>query len=89
MRLSSENKYMVLQGHVENGVIIPDEGISLPDGTEVVITLRDNQTKHSDAMSEMERKHYLAALDRIDAVANENPGDSFSGVDHDRVLYGT
>ena len=79
---------MVVHGHVENGIVIPDNNISVPDGTEVTIMVRTGPPAADDAMSEQERERYLRALARIDAVANENPGDAFSGADHDRVLYG-
>lgn len=79
---------MVLHGHFENGMVIPDGNISLPDGTEVTITVRTCPLTGDDAMSEQERKGFLGALARIDAVADENPGDTFRGADHDRVLYG-
>jgi predicted DNA-binding antitoxin AbrB/MazE fold protein len=79
---------MEIQGHYEDGVIIPDDGISLPDGTLVTITVRLLHATDEDKMSDEQRKRYLAALSRIDAVPNENPNDTFSGADHDRVLYG-
>ena len=79
---------MEIQGHYENGMIIPHDGIPLPDGTEVTITVRSRPQRNIDVMSTDERSRYLAALERVDAVVNENPGDMFSGGDHDRVLYG-
>jgi hypothetical protein len=79
---------MEIQGHFENGVIIPHDGISLPDGTAVTITVAAIPQAPGDTMSEEGRQRYLAALARIDSVANENPGDSFSGADHDLGLYG-
>jgi hypothetical protein len=38
-------------------------------------------------MTDEERRRYLEALAEIDAVENENPGDTFSGADHDQILY--
>jgi hypothetical protein len=69
-------------------VIVPHDAVSLPDGTAVTITVEAKLQGSSDAMSEEAQRRYLAALARIDAVANENPGDDFSGADHDRELYG-
>jgi len=80
--------FMEIVGHYQNGMIIPENGISLPDGTQVTITVRTAIPKRDDAMSDEERQRYLAALARIDAVPNENPGDTFNAADHDRVLYG-
>jgi hypothetical protein len=79
---------MEIQGHYQNGMIIPHDGIILPDGTEVTITVRAATQGSGDEMPDEQRQRYLAALARIDAVANENPGDAFSGANHDRVLYG-
>ena len=79
---------MEITGHYHNGIIVPEDGISRPDGTEVTILLRTGSQARNDQMSEVERDRYLAALTRIDAVPNESPNDNFSGADHDRVLYG-
>ncbi len=79
---------MEIQGHYENGVIVPHNGASLPDGTEVIITVRKKSPPNVRLMTDDERRRYLEALARIDAMPDENPGDTFSGVDHDQVLYG-
>jgi hypothetical protein len=78
---------MEIQGHFQNGMIVPHDGLSLPDGTEVTITVRYGDPRGS-MMSPAELERYLAAMARLDAVTNENPGDTFSGADHDRELYG-
>lgn len=79
---------MEIHGHIHNGVVVPDDVLSLPEGTEVTILVRNISSTNGEAMSTDERARYLDALARIDAVANENPGDAFSGSDHDQVLYG-
>jgi hypothetical protein len=79
---------MKIQGHYQNGMIVPHEELSLPDGTPVTIAIPTIRTTNSKTMSDEQRARYLAALARIDAVPDENPGDDFSGADHDRVLYG-
>lgn len=80
---------MEIQGHIENGVVVPHGGTNLPDGTQVTIVVRQTvQQKGRVLMTPEERQRYLEALARIDAVPNENPGDTFSGRDHDQVLYG-
>jgi hypothetical protein len=79
---------MVFQGHIENGVVVPHGAFSLPDGTQVTITVREANGAPKESMSDPERKRYLAALAKIDALANENPGDEASGAEHDRYLYG-
>jgi hypothetical protein len=79
---------MVVQGHIQNGVIVPGENLALPNGTEVTILVPVNPPSSNNLMSPEQRVKYLAALKRIDAMPNENPGDTFSGADHDQALYG-
>ncbi len=84
---------MVIQGHIQNGVVIPGETLALPNGTEVTILVRTNSNAAkapaaNGCMDYEKRARYLSALEKIDAVPNENPGDSFSGADHDQALYG-
>ena len=78
---------MEIQGHYENGIVVPHEGANLPDGTEVTIVVRQSSQQKAQLMTEEERRRYLEALAEIDAVENENPGDTFSGADHDQILY--
>jgi predicted DNA-binding antitoxin AbrB/MazE fold protein len=78
---------MVIRGRVENGMIVPEEPFSLPEGTEVTIIVRAIGGPDPDAMLPDERARYLAALAAIDGFANENPGDTFRGADHDNAIY--
>jgi hypothetical protein len=78
---------MEIQGHFLGGMIVPHDSLSLPDGTEVTIIVHNDNQRAATATLDDERKRYLDALSRIDAVTNENPGDTFSGADHDRILY--
>jgi hypothetical protein len=80
---------MEIQGHFHDGMIIPHDPLSLPDGTEVTIVVRGSESNAAPQMSAEERDRYLAAMARLDTIANENPGDNFSGADHDRELYGS
>jgi predicted DNA-binding antitoxin AbrB/MazE fold protein len=98
--LPAENDFMVIRGRVEHGVVVLDERVSLPEGTEVTVTIgagpelgeamvpevkpRDD----GDRMSDEERRRILEIMDRIAAMPDENPGDTFSGADHDKALYG-
>jgi hypothetical protein len=79
---------MEILGHFHDGMIVPHDRLSLPNGTEVTITVRNDDLSSGIALTSDERNRYLAALARLDAAANENPGDTFSGTDHDRELYG-
>lgn len=78
---------MEIHGHFEHGVIVPHDTLSLPDGTRVTIVVPSTPEISSPEMSAEAHARYLAALARIDALPNENPGDDFSGTDHDRILY--
>jgi len=61
----------------------------MPEGARVSVTLAAQQAvPPREQMSDEQRLKLLAALDGIAALPNENPGDTFSGADHDRVLYG-
>jgi hypothetical protein len=86
---------MTLHGKVQNGVVVFDGGAGLPEGTPVEVIVAASPTggapaapPPSDRMSEEERQRVLAIIDRIASLPDENPGDTFSGADHDKVLYG-
>ena len=83
---------MTLHGKVHNGVVVFDDPANLPEGTSVTVLVAPGDTtpitRQVDRMSEEQRQRLLAAPDAVAALPNENPGDTFSGVDHDQVLYG-
>ncbi len=79
---------MVIQGHIQNGVVVPTDALTLPNGTEVTIMVPGSFPAPPGTMSDEQKSRYHKALAKIDSVPNENPGDSFSGVDHDQALYG-
>lgn len=81
---------MTLHGKVQNGVVVLDGGAQIPEGTpvEVVIGVAPSQTAPSERMSEEERQRVLAIVAELVALPDENPGDTFRGADHDKVLYG-
>jgi hypothetical protein len=87
----SYNCSMVVRGIVQNGVVVLTSGASVPEGTQVSVyvpqtTPQPEEKGEPQPLSEQERRR--AALDEILALPDENPGDTFSGADHDRVLYG-
>lgn len=79
---------MQVQGHVQNGLAVPDGAVALPEGAEVLIVVTSRPVAASETMSAEELSRYRDALAGLKAVPNENPGDSFSGADHDQELYG-
>lgn len=78
---------MTLYGKVQNGVVVFDAGTIVPDGTEVAVFVPPTGATAGLA-SVAERERRRKALAEILAIPDENPGDTFSGADHDRVLYG-
>ena len=78
---------MVIRGRIEDGVVVLNENPPLPNGTEVTVFVRSEPANGRLAAEQRLRKRREAAA-RIAAVPDENPGDNFSGVDHDQVLYG-
>jgi len=79
---------MVIHGRVQNGVIVLENDISLPEGTEVTVVVRASAEAAGESMSEEQRRRLREARRHFESLRDENPGDSFSGADHDRVLYG-
>lgn len=74
---------MTLQGHVQNGVVIPDGDWGLPENTVVLLTPLGNQT-----LERKRRTDLLAEVRRIATLPLEGPPEPFSGADHDQTLYG-
>jgi len=76
----------------EDGVFKPTGPVSLPERTEVRISLPASETALpvDDAEAAAKRKAALRELfDKIEADPDlQRPGDGFSGADHDEVLYG-
>jgi hypothetical protein len=79
---------MVISGRVHNGVIAIGNEVSLPEGMETMVVVSANPVAAGDRMPEEERRWIRDIMDRIAALPDENPGDTISGADHDRVLYG-
>jgi hypothetical protein len=78
---------MVLHGKMRNGVVVLDDVANVPDGT-VVAVFVSTPGAPGDVALAAERERRKAALAELLAMPDENPGDTFSGRDHDKVLYG-
>jgi hypothetical protein len=61
---------LTLRGHIENGKIVVDEGVDLPEGTEVKLTLVDEAAE----LEEEERARLHAALDESQAEIDRGEG---------------
>jgi hypothetical protein len=84
----THNAFMIIRGRVQNGVIVFLDGATLPEGTKVLIELVAPPEVPSDRMTEPQRRALRETRQHFESLANENPGDTFTGGDHDRVLYG-
>lgn len=74
---------------VQNGVIEFSKPANLPEGRSVTVFVAPAQNSVvPDQVTEQEHRRRKAALAEILAMPNENRGDTFSGADHDQVLYG-
>jgi hypothetical protein len=76
---------MTVQGTIRGGVVVLDQPIQVPDGTKVAVIV---STSSSDKPLDEAHARRIAALEELLAIPNENPGDNFSGADHDKILYG-
>jgi len=79
---------MVIRGRVENGIVVLEPGATLPEGAEVAVAVVGVRASDQHVLPETERQRVREIMDRIASLPNENPGDTFGGADHDRVLYG-
>ena len=77
---------MTYHGHIENGQIVLNEPVVLPEGAEVRIdVLREAKSETAPA----EADQLLGELRRrVRSLPIKNPDDGLSNRDHDQVLYG-
>ena len=61
---------MVIRGHFQNGVIVPDEPVSLPEGTSVRIEVVDLEPKKLERRGGMWKGQVVIA-DDFDALPPE------------------
>ncbi len=80
--------YNVFQGKVHNGVVVLEGGATLPEGTSVEVVANVPPPRKDEKMTEEEHRRLMEIMDRIANMPLENPDDTFSGADHDKVLYG-
>lgn len=79
---------MTVRGRVQDGTVVIEDSVRLPEGAEVSVTVCEPVPHANTKLTPEQKKRMQEALARIQAIPNENPGDNFSGADHDRVLYG-
>jgi hypothetical protein len=69
---------LTLRGHIENGRIVVDEGVNLPEGTEVKLTLVDD----ADDLTDEDRAPLHAALDASQVEIDRGEGTPAPGDSH-------
>jgi hypothetical protein len=86
---------MIARGRVNNGIVLLEDGRSLPEGAPVIVwpdtswpPTAAGTGEDTDRACEEEHRRLLEAIDRIAALPLEGPQEPFSGADHDKVLYG-
>lgn len=83
---------MTLHGTIQNGVVVLESSANLPNGTPVTVVVEPvvppQPASVDNRLTDSQLQTRRAILDQISALPSENPGDTFSGADHDRVLYG-
>jgi hypothetical protein len=79
---------MVIHGRVQGGVVVLENAVSLPEGTEVTVVVRAAPEPAGKTELDPERRRALEIMDRIAALPIEGENEPFSGADHDKVLYG-
>jgi hypothetical protein len=77
---------MTIQGTIQGGLVVVSEAIQVPDGTPVTI-LVSGLGADADTVDTGDQLRRKAALAELLAMPSENPGDTFSGADHDQILY--
>jgi hypothetical protein len=79
---------MVIRGRVQDGVVVLENAVSLPEGTEVTVVVRAAPESVGKAELDPKRRRALEIMDRIAALPIEGENEPFSSTDHDKALYG-
>jgi hypothetical protein len=79
---------MVFRGRIEKGVVVLDEDVSLPEGTEVTVVVRSAPEPRGKTTAEAQNRRLVDTFQRIASLPIEGAPEPFSGADHDKVLYG-
>jgi predicted DNA-binding antitoxin AbrB/MazE fold protein len=76
---------MLLEGHIENGVVVLNEPVSLPDGTPVrVEVVSAAPAEKRDGAEQF--GHFLNHYKNVIGTVHDLPSDA--ALNHDHYLYG-
>lgn len=76
---------MSLEGHIENGVVVFNEPVSLPDGTPVRVEVVPAVSHEGQGMAER-TGHFLNHYKDVIGTVTDLPADA--ALNHDHYLYG-
>lgn len=76
---------MTIKGHIENGVVVFNEPVSLPDGTAVLVEVVA-ATPAKDHQAAERSGHFLNHYKSVIGTVDDLPPDAASN--HDHYLYG-
>jgi hypothetical protein len=74
---------MTYRGHIKNGVVVLDEGSSLPEGTEVLVHRVGEAEVSTQDTGETLGQRLLKLAGRAKGLPSE------ASINHDHYLYGT
>lgn len=77
---------MTYKGHVEDGVIVPDEPIDIENGVSVLFEIRVNASDQAGSQSATAKPSITQLLSRFAGKASTLPEDAAENLDH--YLYG-
>lgn len=72
----------------ENGIFRPAEPVSAPEGTRATVTLPLAETSEAGADHATDGRTPYEILMEIASLPGPAHNDTFSGADHDSILYG-
>ena len=76
---------MTLEGHIQNGVVVFNEPVSLPDGTPVRVEVVETTTA-KDQPSAKQSGDFLSHYKNVIGTVEDLPPDAAHN--HDHYLYG-
>lgn len=78
---------MIARGRVQNGVVVLDANVQLPEGALVRVET-ESAVPPMQPLSDLHRLERLRIIDRVASLPIEGATEPFNGSDHDQVLYG-
>jgi hypothetical protein len=85
MATAPQNQLMMLQGTVQNGVVVLPPGVELPEGSVVQIVPQSPAAKEADQSGNI-WDDLLALAKEVESIPCDLPEDL--AINHDHYLYG-